>query len=369
MRRFLLISSLSVILLVIVSFAWVAWQFFYTPLPINQPSITITVPPDITAAKLADNFHQQGILPNPRVFTLFARMQGSLKHIKVGQYRLVPGMTAAELLGKLIKGGVILNKITLVEGWTFKKMMSAIQANPHITHTLNKDATPEEIMASIHHPGEHPEGRFYPDTYFFTSGSKDLKILAMAYEVMQKRLQQAWQDRDPNVPYESPYQALIVASMVEKETASHRERPMIAGVILKRLSSKMRLQIDATVIYGLGDSYRAPLTGSNLRADTPYNTYTRSGLPPTPIAMPQEASIQAALHPADTNALYYVAKGDGSHIFSENLQAHHKAAVRYWSVMKQLEIKNKTQAGYALLTRLSVSGKLMFNYWSFISVE
>lgn len=364
MRRLILMVSI-VLLFLLLLISWYSYRFFYHPLNITEKSLIITVPPNVGTEGLAFNLYKQGILQDPFTFTLFAKKYPHFKQIKVGDYRLESGITPSQLLQKLLKGDVLMYKITFIEGWTFKQFMNAIQTNVRLTHTL-KDTSQDTVMASIGHLGENPEGMFFPDTYFFANGTKDTQILKIAYHLMQTRLNRAWQNRDSRTSYRAPYEALIVASMIEREAVTSEDRPQIAGVILRRLQKQMPLQIDATVIYGLRENYKGILKRDNLKTDTPYNTYTRRGLPPTPISMPGMASIQAALHPADGIALYYVAKGDGSHIFSENLQAHNSAIAKYLLPLQALAEQKRMQAAEDLLKRMTFSHKLMICYWSFV---
>jgi len=247
-------------------------------------------------------------------------------------------MTARELLDQVVAGRVVEYPLVLVEGWTFRQFLDAIEEAPKLTRTLN-GLSPRAIMERLGHPGEHPEGRFFPDTYYYSSGQTELAILANAYDKMQKLLQQEWEKRDNNLPFKDPYEALILASIVEKETGRADERRMIAGVFVNRLRHGMRLQTDPTVIYGMGESFDGNLRLKDLRRDTPYNTYTRPGLPPTPVAMPGKESLQAVMHPVITGALYFVARGDGSHDFSSTLEEHNKAVIKY-----QLKGKPRTSA-------------------------
>jgi UPF0755 protein len=237
-------------------------------------------------------------------------------------------VTPLELARIITQGEVSLRQVSVIEGWTFHQMRAALNATPDITHdTLNlSDA---EILQRIGAPENHPEGLFFPDTYNFAAGSSDLTIFRRAYQAMQQRLQAAWEAREPGLPLETPYQALILASIVEKETGTPGDRPMIAGVFVNRLRKGMLLQTDPTVIYGLGEQFDGNLRKRDLLADNSYNTYTRPGLTPTPIALPGVAALQAALHPAQTDALYFVARGDGSSHFSSSLAEHNQAVNQY----------------------------------------
>lgn len=251
--------------------------------------------------------------------------------VLVGEYVMPSSVTLARILQYLRAGRGLLHKAVLQPGWDFCQVMRALESNPYLSHTL-AHLTGAQIMAKLDFAPEVAEGSFYPDTYLFTTGTKDSDILKMAHRLMQKKLQYAWQNRDKDVPYKTAYEALIVASLIEKEAMLDKERPLIAGVILRRLKIGMRLQIDASVLYGANHATcgnKAILMRNDLHEDTPYNTYMRYGLPPTPIAMPGEASIWAALHPVDTGALYYVVRGDGGHVFSRTFKAHERAVSAY----------------------------------------
>ena len=283
----------------------------------------------MSVKKAASVLGKQNLLKRPLYFNLLARFEGVERNLKAGEYRIEPGVTTpSQLLEKMLKGDAIRHAVTIVEGWTFSQMVEALNNNSYIKHTIQKSSN-DEIMNKIGHSGELPEGRFAPDTYLFSGEVKDTYILANAYKLMQKRLEAAWNNREVNVPYHCSYEALIVASMIEKETAFEQEKPIIAGVILRRLALDKLLQIDPTVIYGLGEKYSGKLKKVDYTKDTPYNTYTRKGLPPTPIALPGKGSIEAALHPAAGTALYYVAKGDGSHKFSDTFKEQDKAVKKY----------------------------------------
>lgn len=362
MRQRIILALFSIILIGMGFIVWLSWRFFYQPLPIAEKSHLITIYPETNLSQLIRTLHQQNLLPDPLTFKIWAKWKGELNHLKPGQYRLESGLTAEGLWKKLRKGEVLLYKITFIEGWTFRQMMKALQSHAYLTHTLS-NVEPDKIMAAIGYPGEHPEGMFYPDTYLFAEGTKDVTILKMAYHLMQQKLNQAWQNRAPHLPYQEPYQALIVASMIEKEAAVDKDRALIAGVILRRLEKQMRLQIDATVIYGLGQNYKGVLKRTDMTTDTPYNTYTRLGLPPTPIAIPRFASIEAALHPTNSHALYYVARGDGSHLFTDNLKAHQAATTKYLQPVLLRQQKNRQEAAQNFLRRLCISSSLLIHGW------
>ncbi|HHH36011.1 MAG TPA: endolytic transglycosylase MltG [Gammaproteobacteria bacterium] len=298
-----------------------------TPLQLDAP-VRLQVAPGDTLTAVARALHRQGILAHPRYLIWYARWEGAADRIQAGEYALQPGMTPAQLLQRLRAGEVVQYPLTIPEGWTFRQMLQALEKSEILRHTLAgmDDAA---IMVRLGHPGEHPEGRFYPDTYLFPRGTSDLDILRRAYEAMERRLDREWAQRAPGLPYRTPYEALIMASIIEKETAVPEERPRIAGVFVRRLQRGMRLQTDPTVIYGLGESFDGNLRRRDLERPGPYNTYLRRGLPPTPIALPGGEAIHAALHPAPGDALYFVARGDGSHQFSRTIEEHNAAVRRY----------------------------------------
>jgi UPF0755 protein len=264
----------------------------------------------------------------PWAFEAVARVAGNPADIKAGQYEIRSGVTPLELLGKLVRGEVALTEIAFIEGWSFKQLRDALDAHPDVRHDT-RGLVDAEVMRRLQAPSENPEGLFFPDTYRFAKGASDFEILRSAYRAMAKRLDAAWAQRQADVPLASPYEALILASIVEKETARGDDRAMIAAVLVNRLRAGMKLQADPTVIYGLGSAFDGNLRKRDLVADTPYNTYTRDGLPPTPIALPGLASIEAVLNPARTDALYFVARGNGTSEFSRTLEEHNRAVTKY----------------------------------------
>jgi len=250
--------------------------------------------------------------------------------VKTGRYDIPAGASPAEILRQLAEGRVVLEALTVVEGWTFADMRKVVEAHPQIKVTLRgKDVA--EFMTAIGHPGEHPEGRFFPDTYRFAAGTTDRDLFVLAYRKMSEALDSAWATHAEGLPIKSAYEALILASIVEKETGLASERPRIAGVFVTRLKRNMRLQTDPTVIYGIGPSYDGNIRERDLRTDTPYNTYTRAGLPPTPIALPSREALEAVAHPVESGDIFFVAtgNGDGSHVFSATLEEHNAAVARY----------------------------------------
>jgi UPF0755 protein len=295
----------------------------------------ITVAPGSSMRTVFQQLNNQGLLPHPRLFELYLRLgQGGvgkpLPSAKKGRYLIPAGLKPLAILEQLVQGRVILEQFTIVEGWSLTQVRTALAALPVVEHTLTK-LTDEELMAALGYERQFPEGRFAPDTYRFAEQTPDREILAMAHEAQQRGLAKAWEGRDADSPLASPDQALTLASIVEKETGLASERPRIAGVFLNRLRKGMRLQSDPTVIYGIRDHYDGNIHTRDLRGDTPYNTYTRAGLPPTPIAMPGKEALWAVLHPEHTDALYFVAVGDGTggHYFSASLAEHNKAVRRY----------------------------------------
>ncbi len=327
---FLLIAVISIPVWLL--FVW--HRTMHAPLLIRGEATSVKVYPGSTIYDLADRLHQRNIIAHPNMLIFVARMSGDAKKLRFGEYRITPGMSASQLLSNIVTGkGFVKYQITFVEGWTFQDIKNLLQQDTRIRHQL-KGKTNKEIMRMLRHPDQHPEGRFFPDTYAFTWRNTDLGILQHAYLRMQTFLSEQWKDRADDLPYKDAYQALIVASLIEKETSLADERPIVAGVILHRLKKHMRLQVDPTVLYGLKKSYGTVITKRDLRSNTAYNTYRVDGLPPTPIDMPSAASIIAALHPANTPYLYYVARGDGSHKFSTTYRQHLKAVRQYREVQK-----------------------------------
>ena len=278
--------------------------------------------------QVAQTVRSVGAQVNPRLLYAWFRLSGQARQIKAGNYEIAPGTAPRALLRMLVRGEETLKTVTLPEGLNFAQVRAAL-AKAEMLRPDSSELTPEQIMDKIGRPGLHPEGRFFPDTYSYGKGSSDLQVLRRAARAMDKRLAQVWSQREPGLPIDSAQQALILASIVEKETGKASDRPLIAGVFVNRLRIGMRLQTDPTVIYGLGERFDGNLRKRDLLADTPYNTYTRNGLPPTPIAMPGKAALLAAVQPARTPALYFVARGDGSSQFSATLEEHNRAVNRY----------------------------------------
>ncbi len=293
----------------------------------NKP-VVVELLPGSTFAQLAAELQRKDVLKHASWLTLYAVLTSQARRVKAGEYRVEPGITPLGLLRLFTEGKVVSYKITFVEGWRFQDMLGELEKQSKLKHQL-VGLSVSEIMQSLGYPNEHPEGRFFPDSYRYVAGNNDLEILQRAYQKLQQVLQQEWLQRDPDLPYESPYEALIMASIIEKETGVAQERARIAGVFVRRLQKGMRLQTDPTVIYGLGESYQGNLRRKHLQQSTPYNTYMIKGLPPTPIAMVGREAINAALHPNKDSSLYFVAQGDGTHFFSDTLQQHIKAVQRF----------------------------------------
>jgi len=298
------------------------------PLAISQRGLDYEITPGKSARDLAQELARKKVIETPWFLELEARRRGVATQIKAGEYHFDAGTTATELLQKVVSGKSIQHSITFVEGWTFKQLLAELGATNALTHTLTNESPPE-VMRRIGQAGVHPEGRFLPETYLFSRGTSDVEILRRAFDAMQRKMAQAWAFRDEGLPYKVPFDALIIASLIEKEAAKPEERPIIAGVFLRRLKENMKLETDPTLIYAMGDSFDGNLSREHLGMDSPYNTYRYPGLTPTPIAMPGAASIDAALHPAAGDAMFFVAKGDGTHYFSSSLEEHNAAVARY----------------------------------------
>jgi UPF0755 protein len=286
-------------------------------------------------SRIASELSADGVVAGPRVWVLFARLKGVAGAIKAGEYEIEPGATPRTLLDQMISGQVLLHSLTIVDGWRFQDLLDAMSRNPDISITQPKD--PGGLMRKLGLPGLHPEGQFLPETYRFPRGTSDLDLLRQAHAALTRVLDSAWAGRDPSIPLQTANDLLIMASIVQKESGLPEELPKIAGLYLHRLSIGMRLQADPTVIYGLGEAYDGALHAVDLRTDGPYNTYTRVGLPPTPIALAGAAVIGATARPEKTDAVYFVAsgKGDGSHVFSATLEQQNLAVAQYLAHQRQ----------------------------------
>jgi UPF0755 protein len=306
---------------------WMAW-FAASPVPLRASPLAFEIQPGLSLRGAATAMAEAGVGFRPWQFSLLGRWSGQANGIKAGSYEVETGITPRQLLEKLTRGDVTQAEIVFVEGRTFRQLRTALDADAHVRHDT-QGLTDAEVLARIGAVEPHPEGLFFPDTYLFAKQSSDLAILRRAYQAMQRHLAVAWAGRDASVPFATPYQALIMASIVEKETSQPADRPLVASVFANRLRIGMPLQTDPTVIYGLGDKFDGNLRKRDLLADGPYNTYTRKGLPPTPIAMPGLASIEATLRPSVSDKLYFVARGDGSSHFSRSLEEHNRAVAKY----------------------------------------
>ena len=308
---------------------------YYVTRTLTPPSLPFdfSLQPGSSLKSVAHQMKVAGVLDDEQAFVLLGRALGLAGQIKPGNYQLTKPASLYELLQMVNKGRVAQSDLTIIEGWTFRQFRVALNASPKLRHdSLN--LSDNEILQRIGATEKHPEGLFFPDTYIFPSGSSDLALLKRAYHTMQKRLDESWQGRDKDLPLATPYEALILASIVEKETGHSKDRDMIASVFVNRLRIGMRLQTDPTVIYGIGEKYDGNIRKRDLLKDTEYNTYTRGGLTPSPISLPGRESLQAVMHPATSSALYFVARGDGTSQFSNSLKDHNNAVNRY-----QLNIK------------------------------
>ena len=315
------------------------WQHEALQQPLQLPAEQLLdVSAGATPGGVLNRLQAEGVLHDAFLLRLYWRFNLAEYALHSGEYRLTPGMTAHDLLGLWQRAEVVQYSLTLVEGWNFQQVRSALARQEKLVHELD-DLSDAQLMTRLGRDGVHPEGRFFPDTYRYVRGMHDLDLLKQALARMDEVLAQEWSQRAEGLPYKEPGQALIMASLVEKETGVPREREEIAGVFIRRLRIGMLLQTDPTVIYGLGERYNGNLTRANLREPTPYNTYTNAGMPPTPIALVGRAAIHAALHPADGNSLYFVARGDGSHVFSASLDAHNRA-VREFQLKRRADYRS-----------------------------
>lgn len=322
-----LIAVLALALVVGFGAAGYALWWLQAPLRIDADQVVVLERGE-PFSRFAARLHDLDLIAHPRLWTWSARLSGDARRVKAGEYRLRPGDSPQALLARLMAGEVVTYQAQIVEGWTALQALAMLRADPVLRSTLDGVDT-DTLLEVLGLPAGHAEGMFFPDTYQFVRGDSDADILRRAYARMQAKLQAAWQERSADLPYESPYEALIVASLIEKETGRDVERPLIAQVFVLRLQLGMRLQTDPSVIYGIGDAFDGDLRRADLRRPTPYNTYVHRGLPPTPIALPGERSIIAALHPADGEYLFFVSRGDGTSQFSVSLEEHEQAVRRY----------------------------------------
>jgi UPF0755 protein len=313
---------------------WSGVRSLDAPLTLTAP-MRFKVTPGASFAHVATELATQGLVAQPKAWILYARLKGLAPAVKAGEYEILPGTTPRELLTKMVNGQVLLHSLTIVDGWRVQDLLDALRRNPDIVSTLPEQTalsvTGATIMTKLGAPGTDAEGQFLPETYRFIGGTTDIELLRQAHIALVRELDAAWTDRDPNLPLHSANELLIMASIVQKESGLPQELAKIAGLYLHRFKVGMRLQADPTVIYGLGEQYDGDIHTVDLRTDGPYNTYTRAGLPPTPIALAGAAVIRATARPEKTDALYFVAstKGDGSHIFSATLEQHNAAVAAY----------------------------------------
>jgi UPF0755 protein len=324
----LLKTLLGFLVLVVAAAAGYGAWYLGSPVRIGKYPVEVEIPRGAGFRIAMEQLEKSGIAIRRYEFELLARTLGKERDIKAGSYEILQPVTPLELLKKLTRGDVTQAEVRLLEGWTFAQFRAALDASPHLRHET-KGMSDADILARLGVTESHPEGLFFPDTYLFGKGASDIAVLRRSYRTMARHLKEEWEARDTTVPYRSPYEALIMASIIEKETGQAGERDMIGGVLVNRLRIGMRLQVDPTIIYGLGATFDGNLKRGHLAEDGPYNTYTRAGLPPTPIAMPGLASLRAAVRPGKTDAMYYVSRNDGSSHFSRTLEEHNRAVARY----------------------------------------
>ncbi len=331
MKKFILFLLLLSVALAAAGY-WKYQKFLLQPLVFSPESKLFELNKGWSAKRLSQALVDKKILRNTLLFDIYLRISKQSNKLQAGEYLLISGTTPVDLLNLFTSGRVTGYKFTIIEGWSYKQLRQALSKNKELLHTLS-GISDEQLMEKLNLAGVHPEGQFLPDTYIFPRGTSDVSFLKTANQALRKILDQEWKNRAPESPLSSAYEALILASIIEKETAKEVERKKIAGVFSLRLKKKMKLQTDPTVIYGMAENYHGNIRRRDLRTDTPYNTYTRKGLPPTPIAMPGHASIEAALHPEQGAELFFVSRGDGSHQFSVTVEAHN-AAVRKYQLKK-----------------------------------
>ena len=307
---------------------WLAWKWVDRPLALAAPTVELSIESGTTPRGVAQAWVDAGVQTSPDFLFAWFRWSGEARRIRAGSYEVETGVTPRSLLAKMVQGDETLEQVRFIEGWTLRQLRAALAQAPHLKPTT-AGMSETELMAALGAPGQAAEGRFFPDTYRYSRGVSDLTVLKRAHRSMQQRLDEAWAQRAPDSPLRSADEALILASIIEKETGLASERGLVASVFVNRLRIGMMLQTDPTVIYGMGESFDGNLRKRDLQTDTPFNTYTRAGLPPTPISLPGMASLRAAVRPETSRALYFVARGDGSSVFSENLADHNRAVNKY----------------------------------------
>ena len=303
-------------------------RFQHEPIEMRDEAIRFIIPSGNTVRQVAQKLADSGYIKDPVMFIALARLKGESTVIKAGEYLIQPGVTPDDLIRIFSQGDSVQHGFTIIEGWTFDQLLDALANDPILVQTI-EDRSHAAVLQKLGLQLEHPEGWFLPDTYHFPRGTTDVEFLRRAHHSMQRKLDELWPQRDPELPLETPYDALILASIIEKETGAAFERPLIAAAFIERLRRGMRLQTDPTIIYGLGQEFDGDIRYRDLRRDTPYNTYLHRGLTPTPIALPGADAIHAALHPAESDAIYFVSKGDGTHHFSTTLEEHNRAVSKY----------------------------------------
>lgn len=323
-----LMKLLLSVMLLALGMAAAGFWWLNQPMDTRQVTLDLSIEPGTSPKSIAQAVVAAGAQTSPTLLYAWFRVSGQSRQMRAGSYEMAPGTTPQRLLNMLVRGEESLRTVTIVEGWNWRQVRQAL-AKAESLKPDSRVLSDEALMAQLGRPGVAPEGRFYPDTYAYAKGSSDLAVLQRALKAMDKHVQQAWALRQPDASLKSPEEALILASIVEKETGKGSDRPLISGVFNNRLRIGMRLQTDPTVIYGLGEAFDGNLRRVHLSTDTPWNTYTRAGLPPTPIAMPGKSALMAAVQPAKTAAIYFVAKGDGSSHFSATLDEHNRAVNRY----------------------------------------
>ncbi|WP_227714577.1 endolytic transglycosylase MltG [Marinobacter sp. DY40_1A1] len=340
MLKKLLIAGICAAVLVAAGTGLWVWQGLGSlskPVAMEEPML-FDVPAGTAFSDVARQLKSRGLVEDSLWVRVFGRLYPDKARIKAGEYEFVSGMSATAMLEKMVAGDTKHWSVQFIEGWTFQDMRAALAATDRLKK-LTSEWSDAQIMEAVGAEGEHPEGRFFPDTYLFTSSESDLDLLKRSYRRMEAVLAEEWEGRAEGLPYDSAYEALIMASIVERETGAPHERGQVAGVFVRRLQKGMRLQTDPTVIYGMGDKYKGRIGSRDLRTHTPYNTYRINGLPPTPIALPGREAIHASLHPGSGTALYFVARGDGTHKFSNTL-AEHQKAVRAFQLNRRSDYRS-----------------------------
>jgi len=329
MHFILLKTFLTLVVLALAAVAGYGAWYLGTPVTVSKYPVEVEIPRGAGFRAAMVELERSGVTMRRYEFELLARAAGRVRDVKAGSYEISQPVTPSQLLDKLTRGDVTQAEVRLIEGWTFAQFRATLDASPDLRHDT-RGLDDAQVLARLQAAETHPEGLFFPDTYLFGKGSSDLAVLRRSYRAMQRHLKEEWEARDTRaVPYRTPYEALTMASIIEKETGQAGERDQIGGVLVNRLRIGMRLQVDPTIIYGLGMTFDGNLKRSHLAEDGPYNTYTRAGLPPTPIAMPGLASLRSAMRPARTDAMYYVSRNDGTSHFSRTLEEHNRAVARY----------------------------------------